>query len=232
MDEIEKKARELLAAEYETAGMDETAALIRKGAMNKYRRGIDDYVLRGIMVALKEAEVLRADKKEFAAEAVRWAEEAGRLKADLRDARKQQEEMLVELAADVAVINVLRGRAERAEALLHDAQRDAGRWRFLKNECTEQYGDGYSEPREAHLCLEWGQGSWIMDGSNGGRGRPDTFPGWDAIVDEMIARAQAELAALDADDAAMAAEREGHSCPNCLGVHPESCVFVEREGQG
>lgn len=92
-----------------------------------------------------------------------------------------------------------------AAAVPEDVRCDAERWRFLKNECTDRYGDGYSEPREAHLCLEWQQGSWIRDGSNGGRGRPDTFPGWDAIVDEMIARAADELAALDADDDDVAA---------------------------
>lgn len=98
---------------------------------------------------------------------------------------------------------------------IRQALLDSERWRYLKDERTDHYGDGHSEPNEAHLFLEWRQGPWIRDGSNGGRGRPDAFPGWDAIVDEMMANAASEIA--DFDDAAIDArlaratgEGEGH----------------------
>jgi 3-methyladenine DNA glycosylase/8-oxoguanine DNA glycosylase len=84
----------------------------------------------------------------------------------------------------------------RLRAEVEKYRKDAQRYGFLKDERTGSYGDGYTEPKEAHLCLEWQQGPWIRDGSNGGLGRPDVFPGWDSIVDEMMASV-----AEDEDDA-------------------------------
>lgn len=96
-----------------------------------------------------------------------------------------------------------------------DVRRDAERWRYLKTECTHHYGDGNTEPREAHLYLEWGQGPWIRDGSNGGLGRADTFPGWDTIVDWMMVETEKELADLD-DPEDDAAPPQGEGVPTGL----------------
>jgi hypothetical protein len=76
-------------------------------------------------------------------------------------------------------------------------RKDAERWRFLCDEMTSCYGDGYTEPREASVCLEWQQGPWIYDGSNDGRGRADTFPGWSAIIDKMTQDHADRVARLD-----------------------------------
>lgn len=81
---------------------------------------------------------------------------------------------------------------------LEAARDDAERWRFVTNELSEAYGDGNTEPHECHVHLEWVQGPWIRDGSNGGRGRPDTFPGWNAIVDAKIAQHRLDYDDLDA----------------------------------
>lgn len=96
---------------------------------------------------------------------------------------------------------VMTRRAEAAEA-------DARRWRHVRDEMTYHYGDGQTEPRECGIHLEWFQGPWVRDGSNGGSGRPDSFPGWDTIVDEAITKLADELQELD-DDAAIASGGEG-----------------------
>ena len=104
-------------------------------------------------------------------------------------------------AAHAREVEALRQRAEAAEA-------DARRWRHVRDEMTYHYGDGQTEPRECGIHLEWVQGPWIRDGSNGGSGRPDSFPGWDTIVDEAITKLADELRELD-DDAAIASGGEG-----------------------
>ena len=78
-----------------------------------------------------------------------------------------------------------------------DVRRDAERWRFFCDNIGSAYGDGYTEPREQSACLEWQQGPWIRDGSNGGQGRADTFPGWSAIIDKMMEDEQRALEELD-----------------------------------
>lgn len=80
--------------------------------------------------------------------------------------------------------------------------KDAARWRFLCDECTHSYGDGYTEPNECCVNLEWQQGPWIRDGSNGGMGRSDTFPGWDSILDEAMEKHLRELSDDEGDDTA------------------------------
>lgn len=131
-----------------------------KQSLSKARKAVE-FVLAAPALdipSLAERDQLRADKREMAAEAVRWAEEAGRLKA-----------------------------------LMHDAQRDAERYQFIR-----------AGSKEAHEAV-------LGD-----------------FTDEIKSGDELDCAI----DAAMAAEREDHSCPNCLGVHLESCVFAEREVQG
>lgn len=99
------------------------------------------------------------------------------------------------------MVEALRLRAEAAEA-------DARRWRHVRDEMTHHYGDGQTEPRECVIHLEWFQGPWVRDGSNRGLGRPDSFPGWDTIVDEAITKLADELQELD-DDAAIASASGG-----------------------
>lgn len=88
--------------------------------------------------------------------------------------------------------------AER-DALLADALR----WRHIRDECAYSYGDGHTEPVEHGIHLDWMQGAWIRDESNGGIGRPDTFPGWNSLVDNLISNLATELTEDDALDAAM-----------------------------
>lgn len=100
-------------------------------------------------------------------------------------------------AVELALAHIDRLTAERDAAVA-----DAGRWRHITEELDRSYGDGYTEPKERCIVLEWQQGPWIRDGSNGGAGRPDTFPGWNSIVDEMMAETRRVLAELDHDDCA------------------------------
>lgn len=85
MDEIEKKARAILAAEYEKNDMGHIAAQIRDSS---WIHKADRIPLAAIAAALAERDQLRAEKQEFREEATRWAEEAGRLKALLHDAKR------------------------------------------------------------------------------------------------------------------------------------------------
>lgn len=80
---------------------------------------------------------------------------------------------------------------------------DALRWRHIRDECAYSYGDGHTEPVEHGIHLDWMQGAWIRDESNGGIGRPDTFPGWNSLVDNLISNLATELTEDDALDAAM-----------------------------
>lgn len=89
-----------------------------------------------------------------------------------------------------------------------DVVRNAERWRFFCEEMTHSYGDGYNEPKECHAQLTWQQGPWIRGGSNGGNGRPDTFPGWNSVIDEAMENQRRELLDLEGEIAAMAAEKE------------------------
>lgn len=113
MDEVEKKARAILAAEYEKNDMGYIAAQIRDSS---WIHKADRIPLAAIAAALAERDQLCAEKKEFAAEAVKWSREVGHLKAE-------KEHYLGE---------ALRWSTEavRLQALLHDAQRDAERLRF------------------------------------------------------------------------------------------------------
>lgn len=104
------------------------------------------------------------------------------------------------LAIDRAEFRV---RAEKAEAERDALLADALRWRHIRDECAYSYGDGHTEPVEHGIHLDWMQGAWIRDESNGGIGRPDTFPGWNSLVDNLISNLATELTEDDAIDAAM-----------------------------
>jgi len=111
--------------------------------------------------------------------------------------------------ADCVLSSAARELRAYATMQVEDVVRDAARWRFFCDNIGRSYGDGYSEPREESACLEWQQGPWIRDGSNGGRGRADTFPGWSAILDKMMEDERRALEDLDDPlDAAMG-ERHG-----------------------
>ncbi|TDB26839.1 hypothetical protein ATCM_03795 [Stenotrophomonas sp. ATCM1_4] len=118
-----------------------------------------------------------------------------RLREDLAEIRSQRDR--AELLVEARGTCIDRLTAERDAAVA-----DAGRWRHITEELDRSYGDGYTEPKERCIVLEWQQGPWIRDGSNGGAGRPDTFPGWNSIVDEMMAETRRVLAELDHDDCA------------------------------
>ncbi|WP_440984929.1 hypothetical protein ACQHIH_16085 [Xanthomonas sontii] len=51
------------------------------------------YAVKAVMETLKNIDRLRIEKQEFRAEAVRWAEEAGRLNALLHDAQRDAERL-------------------------------------------------------------------------------------------------------------------------------------------
>ena len=104
------------------------------------------------------------------------------------------------------LLNGIRERIQNHAALAAMVA-DAERWRHL-GALTQSYGDGHTEPVEYFVQLEWRQGPWIFDGSDDGRGRPDTFPGWGAIVDEMLERQREEMAGDEEEDTARQAAGE------------------------
>jgi len=106
-------------------------------------------------------------------------------------------------------IEKLQSRLAAANERLEAAERDAARWRFFCDNIGGGYGDGYTEPREQYASLEWQQGPWIYDGSNDGRGRADTFPGWSAIIDRMMEEEKLALKELDEPIDAATQEGEG-----------------------
>ena len=119
----------------------------------------------------------------------------------MRDAERNEYVKAAQmLAIDRAEFRV---RAEKAEAERDALLADALRWRHIRDECAYSYGDGHTEPVEHGIHLDWMQGAWIRDESNGGIGRPDTFPGWNSLVDNLISNLATELTEDDAIDAAM-----------------------------
>ncbi|MCW0413498.1 hypothetical protein NG831_06445 [Xanthomonas sacchari] len=77
MEKVETRAMELLAAAYREDGRHGMARSAIDGATHLQP------AIRAISEVLSLSDRLCADKREMAAEAVRWAEEAGRLKAEL-----------------------------------------------------------------------------------------------------------------------------------------------------
>lgn len=73
MDAIEKRARELLAAEYQRDGRDGMAGAVRRG---KQMLGLDDVAIRAIIAALTPPEGYALVPAERTEEMIAAAEEA------------------------------------------------------------------------------------------------------------------------------------------------------------